>query len=101
MAWIKLTTIDELPAGSLIEVERDGAIYALCNVNGDMRAISGVCPHQGGPLGQGVLNGETISCPWHMWEFHSGTGACTFNEKISVPVFPVRVDGSDILVEIA
>jgi nitrite reductase/ring-hydroxylating ferredoxin subunit len=36
-----------------------------------------------------------------MWEFNSGTGACTFNEKVSIPVFPVRVQGSEILVEIA
>ena len=101
MPWTKLATTDEVPPGSLIEVERDGAVYAICNVNGETRALSGVCPHQGGPLGEGVLNGDTISCPWHMWEFNSGTGACTFNEKVSIPVFPVRVQGSEILVEIA
>lgn len=101
MPWTKLATTDELPPGSLIEVERDGAIYALCNVNGETRALSGVCPHQGGPLGEGVLNGETISCPWHMWEFNSGTGACTFNQNVSIAVFPVRVEGSEIMVEIA
>jgi nitrite reductase/ring-hydroxylating ferredoxin subunit len=101
MPWTKLATTEEVPPGSLIEVERDGAIYAICNVNGDTRALSGVCPHQGGPLGEGVLNGDTISCPWHMWEFNSGTGACTFNEKVTIPVFPVRVEGSEILVDIA
>ena len=66
-----------------------------------MRALSGVCPHQGGPLGEGALNGEIITCPWHMWEFHSRTGACQFNERLVIPTYPVRVEGSDILVEIA
>jgi nitrite reductase (NADH) small subunit len=101
MAWTKLATLAELPPGSLIEVERNGVFYALCNVAGDHRALGGTCPHQGGPLGEGVLNGEIITCPWHMWEFHSATGACAFNESVRVPSYPVRIEGSEILVDLA
>jgi len=36
-----------------------------------------------------------------MWEFNSATGACTFNDKVSIPVFPVRIEGADVLVDIA
>ena len=101
MPWTKLATTEQLPPGSLIEVETEGALYALCNVNGELRALAGVCPHQGGPLGEGVLNGDIITCPWHMWEFNSATGACLFNGEVTIPTYPVRVEGSDILVEIA
>jgi len=101
MAWTKMTTIAELPPGSLIEVEREGAVFALCNVNGEFRALSGTCPHQGGPLGEGTLNGELVTCPWHMWEFDSATGSCGFNGVIKVPVYPVRVEGNDVLVDLA
>ena len=101
MAWTKLTTTAELPPGSLMEAEHDGAVFALCNVNGAVRALSGTCPHQGGPLGEGALNGEVIACPWHMWEFHSGTGECSFNGLIRIPVYEVRVEGGDVLVDIA
>src|SRR5665213_1777696 len=100
MPWTKLATLEELPPGSLIEVENETGLYALCNVNGEVRALSGTCPHQGGPLGEGILNGDTISCPWHMWEFSSATGACVFNERVTIPTYPVRVEGSDILVDI-
>jgi nitrite reductase/ring-hydroxylating ferredoxin subunit len=84
-----------------MEVEKEGVPYAICNVNGEVRALLGICPHQGGPLGEGGLNGDRITCPWHMWEFDSTTGACTLNPEVGVPVFPVRVEGSDILVQIA
>ncbi len=83
-----------------MEAERGEDVYALCNVGGEVRAISGLCPHQGGPLGEGVLNGGMISCPWHMWEFDSATGACTFNENVRVPVYAVQVEAGEVLVNI-
>ena len=46
----------------------------------------------------GVLDGSTITCPWHAWEFDSATGACTFDDEVRVPVYKVRVDGDEILV---
>lgn len=100
MAWEKLVTLDELPQGTLMEAERGDDVYAICNVEGDVRALSGVCPHQGGPLGEGVLNGSTITCPWHMWEFDSATGECTFDESVKVPVYATRVEDGAVLVDI-
>jgi nitrite reductase/ring-hydroxylating ferredoxin subunit len=101
MPWTKLATVKELPPGELIEVEYNDELYAICNVEGDIRAVAGRCPHQGGPLGDGILNGGLIGCPWHMWEFDSKTGACTFGECASIPVYKVRIEGRDVLVDIA
>ena len=101
MAWTKLATIAELSPGSLAEVEHEGAYYAVCNVGGEVRALAGTCPHQGGPLGEGALNGDLISCPWHMWEFDTRTGICVFNERTAIPVYPVRLEGEDIMVDLA
>lgn len=101
MAWTKLATLAELPPGALIEVEVGDDLYALCNVGGEIRALSGVCPHQGGPLGSGVLHGDMVGCPWHMWEFHSGTGACAFNERVKIPTYPVKIEGADVMVDLA
>lgn len=72
---------------------------ALCNVDGEIHALEGVCPHQGGPLGQGAMNGENIVCPWHAWEFSCKTGCNDFDPETRVPAYPVRVDGDDILVD--
>ena len=57
-------------------------------------------PHHGGPLGQGVLEGSIVTCPWHAWEFDTGNGACTFNDKLRVPTYAVRIEGGEILVDL-
>jgi nitrite reductase/ring-hydroxylating ferredoxin subunit len=84
----------------LIEIIQDGEPYAVCNVDGHVRAMAGVCPHQGGPLGQGALEGSLVTCPWHAWQFDPVTGACAFNEELRVPTYPVRVEENDILVDL-
>jgi len=100
MAWTKVAKVSELPAGALIEIERGEDIFALCNVEGEIRAMSGVCPHQGGPLGEGMLNGSLVTCPWHMWEFDSATGVCSFSSEVTIPTYPVRVENDQVLVDI-
>ncbi len=100
MAFQKLASLAELPPGTLIEIERGLDLYALCNVEGEIRALSGVCPHQGGPLGQGALDGGVVTCPWHAWEFDSATGACGFNSEICAVTYPVRIESGEILVDL-
>jgi nitrite reductase/ring-hydroxylating ferredoxin subunit len=101
MALTKLAVIADLPPGGLLEVEHgDDFRYALCNVEGEIRALGGDCPHQGGPLGEGALNGSLVTCPWHMWEFESSTGACTFNPAVKVATYGVRVTDGDVLVDL-
>ncbi len=101
MAFEKFASLADLPPGSLLEVVRGDDLYALCNVNGEVRALSGVCPHQGGPLGQGAMEGPLVTCPYHAWQFDSATGACDFNDAIRVPTYPVRVEAGEIFVDIA
>ena len=67
--FVKLATLDELSAGMAKEVEFEGRIYALFNVDGVISAIDGICPHQGGPLADGQVQGTTVTCPWHGWQF--------------------------------
>ena len=87
-------------AGQAMEVEVAGAGICLANVNGELSALDNRCPHRGGPLGQGWLEGEAVVCPWHSWTFNVRTGAAEFPVHARVAVFPVRVVGEDVLVEI-
>ena len=100
MAWTKLATLGELPKDSVIEVEHDGNLYAICNSGGEIRALSGVCPHQGGPLGHGTVIQGLLVCPWHMWEFDSESGTCLIDETMSIPTYNVKLDQSTILVDL-
>jgi nitrite reductase/ring-hydroxylating ferredoxin subunit len=100
MAWKKVATVGEVPPGRMIEVFEGENPYVVCNVDGEIRATSGVCPHHGGPLGQGLLDGAWITCPWHAWQFDSATGQCEFAAGRPIPVYPVRVEADDILVDL-
>lgn len=55
----------------------DGTEIALFrDDNNTICALENSCPHMGGPLGEGEVNGCTITCPWHGWQFDIKTGAC-------------------------
>ena len=101
MAYAKVYSLAHLPPGMLTEVIIAGDPVALCNVAGEIRALCGVCPHNGGPLGQGAMNGPNIVCPWHAWEFNAITGENDFDRSLRVPTHAVRVEGDDILVDTA
>jgi nitrite reductase (NADH) small subunit len=98
--WVTLCEVKEAPeAGKVIEVEREGVAICLANVNGQLSAIDNWCPHRRGPLGQGWLEGELVVCPWHSWAFNATTGVAEYPVGEQVRVFPLTVQGEDVLVE--
>lgn len=100
--WVKLCGLSEAPSpGNVAEVEVEGRALCVANVNGEISAIDNVCPHRNGPLGQGWLEGEVVVCPWHSWIFHAKTGVSEYPSNERVEAFPVRIEGEDVLVEIA
>ncbi|MHC5540794.1 Rieske (2Fe-2S) protein [Singulisphaera rosea] len=98
--YVKLATLSDLPPGKALEVEHGGRIVAIFNVDGKISAIDGLCPHQGGPLADGILEGNMVSCPWHGWEFDVCTGKTPLGPKIKQTVYEVRVVGQDVLVAV-
>lgn len=65
-------------------------MVALSNVAGCFHAMDGLCPHQGGPVGTGVLCGTVITCPWHGWQFDVVTGRHQISPTVQQAVFEVR-----------
>ena len=98
--FVKMATLSELPPGSSKEVEHEGRIYALFNVDGVISAIDGICPHQGGPLADGVVEGTMVTCPWHGWQFDVGTGKTPLGARLKQAVYQVRIEGQDVLVAV-
>ncbi len=98
MPLVKVASLSQLPAGSVTEVAAGNDVYALCNVSGRITALSGTCPHRGGPLGQGALHGNRVVCPWHAWEWDCVTGENDFDPTRKVATYAVRVEGDDILI---
>ncbi len=98
--FVKVATLAELPPGSGKPVEVNGKAIALFNVGGQVYAIDNTCLHRGGPLGDGMLEGEVVTCPWHMWEYNVRTGEFVANPEIKVATYPVQVEGTDIKVAV-
>jgi nitrite reductase (NADH) small subunit len=100
MPFEKVATLAELPVDSVIEVIVRGEPYAICNARGNISALWGVCPHAGGPLGQGQINDGKLVCPFHCWEFDCRTGENDFDPTTRVPTYAIKVEGENILADL-
>ncbi len=100
MPSIRVARLSELPEGQVIESEAAGRPVAVCNVAGELFAVEGICPHAGGRLGHGALNGVWLTCPWHAWEFDCRTGEHDYNPSVKLERYPVRVQDGDIVIEL-
>lgn len=99
--WVDIGAVEELRKTPLRQVTLGRTKIAVSCVEGAFGAVSGVCNHAAGPLGDGTLDGEYIVCPWHHWKFHrrTGEGEPGFEED-RVPRHEVRVEGGRLLVNL-
>ena len=89
----------DLEAGKLVDA--GGQTIAIFDLGGNYYAIENTCPHRGGPLAEGEMDGEEVICPWHGARFSIKTGAVLAPPAPQgVKSFPVRVTGDDVEVEI-
>ena len=70
----------------------------LSGVSGTVYAVDNACPHRGGPLGEGELQGRVLTCPWHGWRWDVTTGASANTPGLRVGCVPVTPAGTDLLV---
>ena len=98
--FFKVATLSELAAGTCKPVEAGGKVIALFNVEGSVYALDNTCLHRGGPLGQGTLNGDVVTCPLHMWEYNVHSGEKVNSPGVKVATYPVQVEGDDIKVAV-
>jgi NAD(P)H-dependent nitrite reductase small subunit len=69
---------------------------ALFNVDGIFYALDNTCPHQGGPLAEGWIEGTQVTCPWHAWTFKLADGKMTLGDFACVDAFETQVAGEDV-----
>ena len=101
MAFVKAANVADVPPGRVKVVELGDEEVALCNVGGEIYAIANVCTHDNGPLGEGYLMGDEIECPRHGARFDVKTGDVrTLPAVIPVPRFRVKLEGTEIMVEV-
>lgn len=97
--FVRVAATDEIGPGTGKLVRVNDLDIAIFNVGGQYYASGAVCPHEGGPLEEGTLDGEVVICPWHGFDFDLKTGACLVDSDLSVTIYPVKVEGNAVFVQ--
>jgi 3-phenylpropionate/trans-cinnamate dioxygenase ferredoxin subunit len=97
--WVDVAAVEDFPVGAVRSVEVDGAQVAVFNVDGTCYAIEDICPHDGGNLTGGVVEGDVVICPRHGARFCIRTGRVLAPPAYEdVVVFPVRIEAGIVQV---
>ncbi len=96
--FVRVARVADVPPGSAKAVVVDGREIALFHAEGALYALDNTCPHQGGPLCEGRIEGKTVTCPLHAWTFKLESGKMALGDYALVDTFDVRVEGGDIAI---
>jgi 3-phenylpropionate/trans-cinnamate dioxygenase ferredoxin subunit len=90
--FIEIAPASELPNGERLFVELEGKSIVIFNIAGQFFSIADVCSHDDGPVGEGDIEGYTITCPRHGAEFDIRSGkVLQLPAVVDIPAYPVRV----------
>ncbi len=107
--YVGICRVEEIPPGTAKFIKVEGKPIAIFNLDGKFYATDDTCPHEGGPLSSGFIEGENVVCPWHGATFHIMSGKTLeppAGEKMGPPVdkgvacYPVRIVGEELEIEV-
>ncbi|WP_437192092.1 Rieske (2Fe-2S) protein [Planctomicrobium sp. SH527] len=98
--WHPVSQLSEIPDGSGREFVAGDRIVAVFRSGDQLWATDGICPHAGGPLGEGKLEGTVVTCPWHGWQLDVSTGRHCLTPQIRVQCFDVQVVEGEVQVDL-
>jgi nitrite reductase (NADH) small subunit len=96
--FIEVARCNDIAARAATIVRAGRYEVAIFDVGGELRAYENCCPHQGGPIGEGIVDGETVTCPWHAWSFDLRDGKMTLGDFCALLRFDVRVEADAVYV---
>jgi nitrite reductase (NADH) small subunit len=95
--FVRICSQAELPkAGEVSEFVVGGRALCVANVNGTISVLDGTCPHEGGPLGEGIIEGGRVVCPWHAYAFDVTTGAAEGDADLKAEVIEAKVEAGEL-----
>ncbi len=95
--FVRICSQGELPAvGMVKEFLVEGRAICVANVDSAICVLDGTCPHEGGPLGEGSIEGGKIVCPWHAYAFDPHTGANEEDPEVNATVLEAKVEAGEL-----
>ena len=102
MSWIDIGHIDEVPLrGARLLKTPMGCIAVFRTAEAEVFAASNSCPHKGGPLSEGIVHGQSVTCPLHNWVFDLNTGEAQGADDGRIETYPLRLEGARILIDVS
>jgi nitrite reductase (NADH) small subunit len=100
--WVRITHCDRVPLREGRSVKLGGLDIAIFNLGDRFLAVDNRCPHNGGPLCEGIVSGTTVVCPLHAWkiDLESGSVKKPAESAACVRTFRSRVEDGIILLEL-
>lgn len=99
--WIEVGTLNDIPRlGARVVNTADGDIAVFRTDKDKVFALRDSCPHKGGPLSQGIVHGDSVSCPLHDWKIKLDTGIAVAPDEGCAASFPVRLEDGRILLSL-
>ena len=100
MNWIDIGALSDIPAqGARVVKTAQGCVAVFRTAEDQVFAIDDACPHKGGPLSEGIVHGNAVTCPLHAWVFSLETGMAQGVDEGAVQSYPARVEAGRILLD--
>jgi nitrite reductase (NADH) small subunit len=99
---IKLCALDDIPVlGSRVVQREGGDIAVFRNAKDEVYALDDRCAHKQGPLSQGIVHGDSVTCPLHGWQYTLADGVAKAPDEGRVRSYPVRVENGCVYLDLA
>lgn len=99
--WIEVGSIDDIPVQGARVVQTDkGDIAVFRTLEDEVFALRDQCPHKGGPLSQGIVHGNKVTCPLHNWNIHLESGMAVAPDEGCAARYQVKREGERIYIAI-
>ncbi|MEO5614724.1 MAG: nitrite reductase small subunit NirD [Cypionkella sp.] len=100
MNWIDSGALSDIPAqGARVVKTAAGCVAVFRTAEDQVFAVDDACPHKGGPLSEGIVHGNSVTCPLHAWVFSLETGMAQGADEGEVNSYPARVEAGRILLD--
>ncbi|MEL7125964.1 MAG: nitrite reductase small subunit NirD [Pseudomonadota bacterium] len=99
MSWIDIGPVADIPLRGARKIKTAlGCVAVFRTGEDEVFAASNSCPHKGGPLSEGIVHGQSVTCPLHNWVFDLNTGQAR-GEDGAIATYPVRVEAGRVLID--
>ena len=100
-SWVKIAALEEIPhLGSRVVQSRQGDIAVFRTADDQVHALHDKCPHKGGPLSQGIVHGDKVTCPLHGWNIALADGNATAPDIGHTPCVEVKLENGAVFLKV-